>query len=392
MGLKNELSTVTERPSAVSCRKCVLPSSFPGITFDEEGVCSFCREYERRWADFHETLPEKRKVLETLVEDAKRKKRPFDALVPLSGGKDSIYVLYLAVRKLGLRCLAYTMDNGYLTAHARENIRRACRALGVEHVTYAMDPDLMNRLFGLFMRKTGYFCSICMRCIGMTTELVAGMHDIPLVLGGSSARTELVLSREMFQPGPPAYVRNVLKGEELMPTAGYLLFDGTLKRRIGYRLFWWGSKKRIRICAWINLPEYMDWNYDELYRVIRSELGWRAPEKNEEHTDCGIHPVSEYLHNRRFPGLEIRRLTFARLIMAGQMTREEVVEKLENEPEKQCPEEVLNMFLRNIGLTRDEFDRLVDMGPRHLDYQPGESLLFRSARTAKKVLKRILRH
>ena len=28
-----------------TCTKCVLPATFPGIIFDEEGVCNYCREY-----------------------------------------------------------------------------------------------------------------------------------------------------------------------------------------------------------------------------------------------------------------------------------------------------------------------------------------------------------
>ena len=30
------------------CKKCTMPDTRPGITFDAEGVCSACRHYERR--------------------------------------------------------------------------------------------------------------------------------------------------------------------------------------------------------------------------------------------------------------------------------------------------------------------------------------------------------
>jgi len=372
------------------CSRCVLPGSFPGITFDDEGVCSACRDYEERWRGWEEGLPERRKALDRLVADAKAKKRAFDALVPLSGGKDSIYVLYLAVKELGLKCLAFTMDNGYLSDLAKENIRRACRTLGVEHVTYSWDPELMNRLFALFMRKTGYFCSICMRGISAATERVARMYNVPLVLGGSSARTEVVLSREMFQSGPVPYVKKVLAGEPLEKEARRLLYQGGPSRQVGYRLFWWSGRKRIWTCAWLDLPDYMEWNYDTLYKVIKDELGWEAPPDSQEHTDCGIHPVSVYLHNRRFSGLEIKRLTYARLIMAGQMSREEALERLEKEPPEECPESVMNMFLENMGMDRAEFDRYVDMGPRFLEYQPRPNPLFLAARGVKRGLKKVL--
>lgn len=366
------------------CCKCVLPETYHGISFDDQGVCSVCHAHEERWRDWDAKLPERRKVLEQLCADAKRKKKPFDVLVPLSGGKDSMYVLYLAVKELGLKPLAYTLDNGYLTPHARENIDRACRILGVEHVYYCLDPQTVNNLFSLFMRKTGYFCSVCMRGISMATELVADMYDIPLVFGGSSARTELPLTREMFQPGPVPYMQSVLKGEPVASECKRLMYEGSLKRRIGYRLFWWGAQKRVRMCAWVNLPDYVEWDYDTLYRIIREELKWEAPEHAIEHTDCGIHPVTTYMHNRRFPGLEVRRLTLARLIQAGQMEREEALRQLRDEPEEECPEDVMAMFLDNLRMTQEEFDRWIDEGPRHMQFAPEPSKAWELARKVKR--------
>jgi hypothetical protein len=374
-----------EQPRTI-CSRCVLPDTFPGISFDADGVCSVCRQHEERWGTWATGLPQRREILDRLCQDARHKRKAFDALVPLSGGKDSTYVLLLAVKELGLRCLAATYNNGYLSEHARANIERACRTLGVEHVYYHVNPELMNRLFALFMRKTGYFCSICMRCIEMVTSLAADLYDIPLVLNGSSGRTELPLSAEMFQSGPAAYVRNVLRGEAIATECSHLLHSGSVKRRLGYRLFWWGSQRRIRLRAAINLADYLDWNYDEIYRRIREELGWHAPPDRPEHADCTIHPVSTYLHNRRFPGLEVRRLTLARLIMAGQISRPEALRKLAEEPEPPCPATAINMLLQNLKMTREEFDHYIDMGPRHLLFRPSPGIAWQMARSVKRAI------
>jgi hypothetical protein len=370
------------------CSRCVLNDSFPGITFDEQGVCSVCRDYERKFASAQEQkrlLPERRRILDQLCADAKKKKRTFDVLVPLSGGKDSMYVLYLAVQELGLRPLAFTLDNGYLTQLARDNIDRACTRLGVEHVYYCMDPQLMRQLFGLFMRKTGYFCSVCMRAIGMATELTAEMHDIPLVFSGSASKVELPTAPEMFQEGDPAFIQNVLDGEPLAKTGGRLTYRGSWKRQIGYHLFWWSTQRRLRMCAWVNLPSYVDWNYDVMFRTIREELGWQSPTgREEEHIDCAIHKASAYVHDRRWKGSEIQRLTYAGLIMAGQMTRDEALHKLETEPLPEYSDEDLSFFLDDIQMTREEFDRYIDMGPRYVAYRPEPSRAFDVARTVKR--------
>lgn len=372
------------------CTKCVLPDTFPGINFDENGVCSVCRQHEEEWGNWDKKLVGKSEILVQICNDSKKKRKEFDVLVPLSGGKDSMYVLYYAVKVLGLKTLAYTLDNGYLTEHARNNINRACDILGVEHIYYCIDPKVANDLFGLFMRKTGIFCSFCMRCIGMATEIVAEMYDVPLVFSGSSARTELPLSPDMFQSGPIEYCKNVLKGERPEKYYKRFLYQGSLKRKIGYRTFWWGSQKRIRICAWINLPDYIEWDYNKIYDIITNELGWKVPPGEKEHTDCGIHAVTTYMHNRRFPNMNIRLLTLARLIQSGQKSRDEALSILER-PEEEVSEDLLNWFLKRINISREEFDRFIDAGPRHLQYRPKPSLVWEYARGLKKVLFKVLK-
>jgi N-acetyl sugar amidotransferase len=348
------------------CTRCVLSSSFPRLTFDNQGVCSVCREYDRWTIGWKSRLPERRKILDKICAKVKSKHKEFDALIPYSGGKDSSFVLYVARKELGLNCLAYTADNGYLSEHAKKNIDKACKSLGVEHVYYRFNTELMNRLYALFVRKTGYPCSACMRAIATGIYKLADMYDIPIVIQGTSLRTELPLSREMAEHGRLSHVRGVLKGEPIAAVCRRLLCDMSLARKVGHVLFRLSGRKRLTTYAWFNLADYIDWNYDIIVDTIQRELDWKGPAE-AEHMDCVIHPIQKYIQIRRFPHLDLDKLRFARLIMAGQMTREEALRKIEK-PAEQCPEAVLNLFLKNIEMSKDEFDNFIDMGPRHLNY------------------------
>jgi N-acetyl sugar amidotransferase len=362
------------------CTRCVLTNSFPRIRFDDKGVCSICREYDQWSEKWHSTQREQQQILQKLCKQAKGKHKEFDALVPLSGGKDSTYVLYVAQQELGLNCLTYTLDNGYLSEHAKDNINKACKKLGVEHIYYRLNPELANKLFALFIRKTGWFCSVCMRAIQMSTFRIAEMYKVPLIIKGTSFRTELPLTREMFQGGDPDHVRRVLEGENITQECRRLSSRGaSLQRQLGFMLFLLFGKKRLVSSAYINLPDYVEWNYDVIQDTLRKELDWTAPTKSE-HMDCIIHPIQRYIHDRRFPDLDMRRLTFARFVMAGFMTRDEALRKLEDDPREQCPEAIMNLFLNNIQMTKKEFDSYVDMGPRHLQYHPEPSLALRIAK------------
>jgi len=348
------------------CNRCFLTSSFPRISFDNAGVCSVCRGYDRWTRGWESRLPEQRKLLNEICRRVKNQHREFDALIPFSGGKDSSFVLFFAKKELGLNCLAYTYDNGYLSDHARNNIDKITRKLGVEHLYYRLDTELMNRLFALFIRKTGYFCSICMRAIRMTTARVADLYNVPLVINGSSMRTELPLSKEMIETGDLPHVRSVLKGEQITNECPRLLSGNSRRRKLGHLLFFLSGKKIPYTYAWFNLADYINWNYDIIFDTIRKELDWTAPSETE-HMDCIIHPLQKYIQLRRFPDLDQDRLRYARLIMAGQMTRQEALKRL-SEHSEPCPESVMNLFLKNIGMSKEEFDKFIDMGPRHLQY------------------------
>jgi len=60
-----------------------------------------------------------------------RGKHQYDAVVGLSGGKDSTYVLCQIVNKYKLKVAAVTYDNGFLTDFAKESIKNTVNKLGV---------------------------------------------------------------------------------------------------------------------------------------------------------------------------------------------------------------------------------------------------------------------
>lgn len=362
------------------CTRCILPSTFPRIEFDSEGVCSICRDFDRRWSKMSSTMLERRRHLQKICTQAKNKHKEFDALIPLSGGKDSVYVLYVARQELGLKCIAFTYDNGYLSQLAKNNIETACKKLGVEHIYYRLDPNLANRLYSIFLKKTGWFCPVCMRGIGMATSLLQNIYRAPLTIRGSSPMTELPLSREMFPTGPASLIKDVLNGEPISGECKRLCGNagGNRRRQFGQLLFMLSKKTKLTSYATFNLSDYVDWNYEFIIDTLKKEVNWTF-NKNSEHMDCMISPIQEYIHNQRFPGLEMKKLTLAKHVMAGLISRKDALQKLEAEQAKESPEDLIKLFLNNINMNREEFDKLVDMGPRHLQYNTNGSMSLRLA-------------
>lgn len=129
---ENALALPQEKIDALArCKRCILPVTFPNISFDFEGVCNYCREYK----------PLTYRGPEDLQKDMVKGvsgKYP-DCIVALSGGRDSCYALHYVTKVLGLKPIAYTYDWGMITDIARRNIARMCGKLGVEHILVAAD-------------------------------------------------------------------------------------------------------------------------------------------------------------------------------------------------------------------------------------------------------------
>jgi hypothetical protein len=136
------------------CVQCLVPESVPGISLSPNSVCNLCldnkalateaaKEEEARLgyeADFEKTLTECRGQGE------------YDCLVPLSGGKDSIYLLYRLKVECKLKVLAYTVDVN-IPALAWDNIRRALAKLNIDHITYSPSHAFYEKAFRYLLRN-----------------------------------------------------------------------------------------------------------------------------------------------------------------------------------------------------------------------------------------------
>lgn len=120
------------------CSKCVLPETFPHITFDSKGVCSFCNaqnimdrvDWESKERSFRDIC----KSRSSLANDFGQ-----NVVVPFSGGRDSCFTLHYLVEECGLTPVTITYDWGMVTDLARRNIARMCGSLGVENIIVAAD-------------------------------------------------------------------------------------------------------------------------------------------------------------------------------------------------------------------------------------------------------------
>ena len=92
------------------CVNCVMDTSDPGISFDSNGLCDYCRNYEENilpiWASALESDDAISKLAQKISRDGRGK--DFDCIIGLSGGLDSSYAAYVAKEKNGIKTFAFS--------------------------------------------------------------------------------------------------------------------------------------------------------------------------------------------------------------------------------------------------------------------------------------------
>jgi hypothetical protein len=134
------------------CKRCLLPGTAPGADLDATGVCHYCRTYKPVDRATSEVLRKAREAdLEQAIKDC-RGQGEYDCLACLSGGKDSVYMLYKLKKEYGLKVLAYTTDID-IGEIAWKNIRQCIDKLDIEHVVYTPEKEFYRRLFRFLLKN-----------------------------------------------------------------------------------------------------------------------------------------------------------------------------------------------------------------------------------------------
>jgi len=108
----------------------------PGITISENGKCNICNNEINRDALIKIQYSLKQfKIYKEKVSAVKGRER-YDALLMLSGGKDSIYVLDKLVNEEKLKVISYTLDHPYESENAKSNIQKVIKKMDIEHISH----------------------------------------------------------------------------------------------------------------------------------------------------------------------------------------------------------------------------------------------------------------
>ena len=357
------------------CKRCVTDTTDPGVTFDEQGICSSCRRYEevRAQRGYRPGISEKE--LEHTVSVMKETSHdlPYDCLIGVSGGVDSAYMLYLA-HKLGLRILAVHVDSGWNTKLAEENIRRMCEKLAIQLHVWTMDWPAMKELQRAYMLsgvanldvpQDHLFCSAVFE--------MAKKFKVKYILNGSNIATEGAAPPFSLQHSyrDTWHIRSIYQKHGRGIKLDKYPF-------LSLREAWFGLKGVTKI----NLLDMVPYSKKEAIEVLSREFGWEY--YGGKHYESILTRYLQGVCQPRKFGFDKRRFHLSCLVMNGEMTREEALAELETPTypiEQQQADE--QDILEKLDIPADEWQSILQSPPTPDDAYFSQQKLFD---TVKKVL------
>jgi acyl carrier protein len=256
-----------------------------------------------------------------------------------SGGKDSTYVL-CRLADMGLRVLAFTLDNGYISDYAKANIARVVATLGVDHV-YGSTPA-MNLIFRDSLQRFSNVCNGCFKTIYTLAVNLAQAKGIRCIVTGLSRGQffETRLTPDLFRHGTVDVAR--IDAEVLEARKAYHRADDAVAHYLDVACF--QNDQVFAEIEFLDFYRYCDVSMEELYAYLSTRAPWRRPHDTGRSTNCLINDAGIYVH-RRERGYHSYALPYSWDVRMGHKTRDEALDELDDE----IDETRVGAILREVG-------------------------------------------
>lgn len=340
------------------CERCIMDTSDPAISFDENGVCNHCRNFDnvvaKRYFPNEEGQNKLTQILKSIKTQGKGKE--YDCIIGLSGGVDSCY-LAVRVKEWGLRPLVVHVDTGWNSEQSVANINRIIDYCGYELFTHVIDWDEMRDLQVAFLRSGVSNQDVPQdHAIFATIYHFAIKNGIRTILTGGNIATEGIF--------PEAWQGNAMDAINLK--AIHRKFgQKPLKTYNTISLFqyyiWYPYVKKMRTVRPLN---FLPYNKAEAIKEMQEKISWKN--YGRKHGESNFTKLFQNYYQPKKFGYDKRLPHYSSLIVTGQMSRDAALNKLKDplydDDELQND---IEYFCRKLQISREEFESFITDSPHH---------------------------
>ncbi len=335
------------------CTRCVMDTTDSKITFDENGVCDHCRNFDKRIKPYWKPQENRYDELEKIAKRIRKagRKADYDCILGLSGGADSSYLAYIAKEVMHLRPLIFVVDTGWNLNVAVENIEKIVKGLKLDMYTEVINWKEMRDLQLSFFKSSISSCDSPQdHSIFASMYQYAVKHRIKYILTGSNNSTEFIR--------PPVewiYMNDLTLLKDIHRKFGKIPLKtfptcGILKYRILYRYFYGMTR--------IYPLDYVVYDKEKAQEFLHKEYGWTKYE-NKHYENVFTRFFEGYYLPHKF-GFDTRKNVLSNQILAGTMTREEALKRLEDPPyDEGQMEQDKEYIAKKLGITAKKFDKII---------------------------------
>lgn len=176
------------------CRRCVTPSSRPRIEYDQDGICLACKWHDKKQNEIN--WEERRNQFAKLC-DKFRNNKPFNCIIPVSGGKDSTYVSWKLKNEFGMTPLCITFSEPMPTRIGQLNLENFKNS-GFDHILITPDTKAYKKyakdwLINAGMPKQPFV-------VGISTSILrmAALLNIKFIIWGEQGEQEYTGNQTTF--------------------------------------------------------------------------------------------------------------------------------------------------------------------------------------------------
>lgn len=348
----------------ITCKRCLYDTNHPlGLVIDDEGICSGCRIHEEKdtldWED-------RWRALEQLVQDYRCKdKSNYDCIVPVSGGMDSYFIVYIVKEKLKLNPLLVTYNKYWNTPLGIRNLANLRIKFNCDILTQNVNPHSVKKIVKTTLRSFG---SIYWHCIAGQTVFpvqTAVRKNIPLIIWGAHQGMEQV---GMFSHEHEVEMtRRYRKDHDLMGyEADDLLsdFDVLNERDIWQYRYPEDDELRTIGVRGIYLNNYVRWDPKAQHELMISKYGYETAKFNRtfdcyDFVDCynymNLHDIIKFYKT----GFSKVVDHASREIRHGRLSRDDAIELIAFH--QTFDPKYINMFCEWLGVDSKSLQYVLNM-------------------------------
>lgn len=337
--------------SANVCSRCVMDTTTKYITFDKDGICNFCHDYEvQALGNVKRSRELRQKDLEAKLKHVKLSGagKKYDCVIGMSGGLDSSYVAVL-VKEFGLRPLVVHFDNGWNTELAVNNITNIVNRLGFDLYTYVIDWEEFKDL------QLSYFKASVLDLEVPTDQLIfailyklAKENNINYILDGYNFRTEFGMPKDWSaeQKFDLTNLKNIHKKYGKLKLRKFPTISDT-------DLYYYQHINNIQTLSLIN---YVDYDWHNVRQLLKERFDYK-PYQYKHYESIFTRFYQGYILPKKF-NIDKRKAHLSTLIRSGFITRDSALEELKQPTYPIADQEADKHYVsKKWDLTENEFEK-----------------------------------